>query len=66
MSNQPVPFPMDRDGHNFYALFQYVFYTWVQNCTLTESKGKTGKEIHGELADVYGSSICTILCSNSG
>ena len=81
---------MDRDGHDFHALFQYMFYTWVQNCTHIESffnkilnvkhgysdakacysskveyravirylylKGKTGKEIHGELVDVYGSS----------
>ena len=30
---QPIPFPMDRDGHDFHALFQYMFYTWVQNCT---------------------------------
>ena len=77
---------MDGNGHNFHALFQYMFYTWVQYCTLIElffnllltvknakpcfsSKveyravirylyltGKTYKEIHGELADVYGSS----------
>ena len=80
---------MDRDGHDFHASFQYMFYTWVQNCTRIELffnkilnvklgcdaktcfsskveycavilylylKGKTGKEIHGELADVYGSS----------
>ena len=80
---------MDRDGHDFHVLFQYTFYTWVQNCTLIEPffniycmanvasdakacfsskveyravirylylKGKTGKEIHGVLADVYGSS----------
>ena len=26
ISNQPIPFPMDRDGHNFHALFQYVLY----------------------------------------
>ena len=78
---------MNRDGHDFHALFQYVFYTWYY--TLIESfcskilksnmashakacfsykveyravirylylKGKTGKEKHGELADVYGSS----------
>ena len=71
ISNQPI----DQDGHDFHALFQYIFYTWVQNCTLIESffykilnavnqylylKGKSGKEMH-ELADVYGS--CTILCS---
>ena len=31
MSNQPIPFPMDRDGHDFHALFQYLIYTWVQN-----------------------------------
>ena len=37
ISNQPIPFPMDRDGHNFHALFQYLFYTWVQNCTRIES-----------------------------
>ena len=37
VSNQPVPFPMDRDGHDFHALFQYMFYTWVQNCTSIET-----------------------------
>ena len=37
ISNQPIPFPMDRDGHDFHALFQYMFYTWVQNCTHIES-----------------------------
>ena len=84
INNQPIPFLMDRDGHDFHALFQYMFSTWVQNCTRIESffnkilnvkhdcfsskfeyravirylflKGKTGKEIQGELADVYGSS----------
>ena len=29
--------PMDRDGNDFHALFQYMFYTWVQNCTRIES-----------------------------
>ena len=91
INNQPIPFPMDRDGHDFQALFQYMFYTvhgykiahvsshsliryWMSNmasdanaCFSSEVgylavirylyfKGKTGKEIHGELADVYGSS----------
>ena len=79
INNQPIPFPMDGDSHDFHALFQYMFYTWVQNCTCIESffnkiltvkhgkwyhavirylylKGKTGKEIHSEIADVYGSS----------
>ena len=37
ISNQPISFPMDRDGHDFHALFQYMFYTWVQNCTRIES-----------------------------
>ena len=37
ISNQPIPFPMDRDGHEFHALFLYMFYMWVQNCTLIES-----------------------------
>ena len=37
ISNQPNLFPVDRDGHDFHALFQYMFYTWVQNCTLIES-----------------------------
>ena len=37
ISNQPIPFPMDRDGHDFHALFQYMFYTWVQNCMRIES-----------------------------
>ena len=31
ISNQPILFPMDRDGHDFHALFQYMIYTWVQN-----------------------------------
>ena len=26
INNQPIPFPMDRDDHDFRALFQYVFY----------------------------------------
>ena len=79
---------MDRDNHDFHALFQYMFYTWVQKRTRIESffnkilnvkhgcdakacfsskveyravirylylKGKTDKEIHSKLADVYGS-----------
>ena len=37
MNNQPIQFPMDRDGHDFHALFQYMFYTWVQTCTRIES-----------------------------
>ena len=37
ISNHPIPFPMDRDGHDFHALFQYMFYTWVQNSTRIES-----------------------------
>ena len=37
ISNQPIPFQMDRDGHDFHALFQYMFYTWLQNCMLIES-----------------------------
>ena len=37
ISNQPIPIPMDRDGHDFHALFQYMYYTWVQNCTRIES-----------------------------
>ena len=37
ISNQPIPFSIDRDGHNFHAMFQYMFYTWVQNCTLIDS-----------------------------
>ena len=37
ISKLPIPFPIDRDGHDFHALFQYMFYTWVQNCTLIES-----------------------------
>ena len=37
ISNQPIPFPMDRDGHDFHALFQYMIYTWVQNYTRIES-----------------------------
>ena len=37
INNQPIPFPMDRDGLDFYALFQYMFYAWVQNSTRIES-----------------------------
>ena len=37
ISNQPIPFPMDRDGHDFRAVFQYMFYKWIQNCTRIES-----------------------------
>ena len=37
ISYQPNLFPVDRDGHDFHALFQYMFYTWVQNCTRIES-----------------------------
>ena len=37
ISNQPIPFPMDQDGHDFHALFQYIVYTWVQNRTRIES-----------------------------
>ena len=37
INNQPIPFPMDRDGHDFHALFQYMIYTWVQNYTRIES-----------------------------
>ena len=36
-SIQVIPFPMDRDIHVFHALFQYMFYTWIRNCTLIES-----------------------------
>ena len=36
INNQPIPFSMDRDGHDFHALFQYMSYTWVQNCTCIE------------------------------
>ena len=37
ISNQPIPFLMDRDGHDFHALFQYMIYTWVQNYTRIKS-----------------------------
>ena len=37
INNQSIPFPIDRDGHDFYALYQYMFYTWVQNFTRIES-----------------------------
>ena len=37
INNQPIPFPMDQDDHDFQALFQYMFYTGVQNCTCIES-----------------------------
>ena len=37
ISNQPIPFPMDRDSHDFHALFQYMIYTWVENYTRIES-----------------------------
>ena len=35
--SQSIPFPMNRDGLDFHSLFQYMFYTWVQNCTRIES-----------------------------
>ena len=25
ISNQPIPFPIDRDTQDFHALFQYMF-----------------------------------------
>ena len=31
------PFPLDRDGHDFHTLVQYMFKTRVQRCTLMES-----------------------------
>ena len=37
INNQPISFPMDQDGHDFNSLFQYMFYSWVQNCTRIES-----------------------------
>ena len=37
ISNQPIPFPIDRDAHDFHALFQCMIYTWVQNYTRIES-----------------------------
>ena len=37
INNQPFQFSMDRDGHDFHALFQYMFYTVVQNCARIES-----------------------------
>ena len=37
ISNQPILFPVDQDGHDFHALFQYMIYTWVQKCTRIES-----------------------------
>ena len=44
ISNQPIQFPMDRDGHDFHALYRAVIrYLYL--------KGKTGKKIHGEQAD---------------
>ena len=35
--NQPIPLPMDQDGHDIHALFQYMFNMWVRNCTPIES-----------------------------
>ena len=37
ISNQTIPFPIDRDGHDFHALFQHIFYMCLQNCTRFES-----------------------------
>ena len=37
ISNQPIPFPMDRDGQDFHSLVRYMFDMWIQNCTLIES-----------------------------
>ena len=36
-NNQSIPFPIDRDSHDFHALFQYMFYTWALNYTRIES-----------------------------
>ena len=80
---------MDQDGHDFHALFQYMFIRGYKIARLSSRsliryllsnmasdasacfsskveyravirylylKGKTGKEIHGDSVDVYGSS----------
>ena len=52
ISNQPIPFPIDRDTQvsfsskvEYFAVIRYLYL-----------KGKTGQEIHCELTNVYGSS----------
>ena len=35
ISNLPIPFQMDRDGHNFHAFFQYMSYTRIQIARLS-------------------------------
>ena len=42
ISNQAIPFPMDRDGQDFHALFQYMFHTCVENCTLIDVEVRHG------------------------
>ena len=89
ISNQPIPFLMDWDSHDFMLCFNMCFIHgykiahvsshsliryWMSNMASDAKacfsskveyravigylylKGKTGKEIHGVLADVYGSS----------
>ena len=41
---------MDRDGHDFYALFQYMFYTWVQNLTRIEEIAQALGISHGSVS----------------
>ena len=36
INNQPILFPINRDGHDFHALFQYMIYKCVQNYTRIE------------------------------
>ena len=37
INNQLIPFSIDRDGHDFHDLFQYMFYKCVINCMCIES-----------------------------
>ena len=37
---------MDRDGHDFHALFQYMFYTWVKIAPISSHSIKGGDLRH--------------------
>ena len=30
INNQPIPFPMDRDSHDFHVLFQYNYVLYME------------------------------------
>ena len=52
ISNQPIPFPIDRDGHDFQALFQYMFYTLYKIIFNKVLNVKHGHAFHLKLSSV--------------